>query len=89
MSLNKQLISFEGEFFDMLNERSNVLKRQGVSNCIGTALFLVGELPRDEFIYGREHEEILRKLEAIPDPKQRQLSVQNFRVIIAGMKGKK
>lgn len=53
--------------------------RGGASNCIGTALFLVGEQPTDDFIYGRgldgnfplgmDHTDYIESMEEIPEPK--------------------
>ncbi len=49
--INKKIIEFQ----DMVYQRLHSLT-EGVSNCIGTALYLVGELDHDRYIWkGRNH----------------------------------
>ena len=57
------------------NNRRAVMGRDGVSNCIGTALFLVGEQLTDDFVYGTifylnmDHTDYIESMEEVSEPK--------------------
>lgn len=70
--LEKPNISFntKNEFMDWMNKRMDTLERYGVSNCIGTALYVAGELNEDKYMYGKESEEILYNLKEKSSPHQ-------------------
>ena len=64
-------ISFKtkDEFIIWMNKRMETLDVYGVSNCIGTALYVVGELKEDKYVWN-EKEIILNKLTKINYPKK-------------------
>ena len=50
------------EFKDWIDNRITNLVNSGISNCTGTALYIVGELDEDRYIHKNEHTNILSKL---------------------------
>ena len=53
------------DFYKFVNINKHNIRKFGNNvgkNCIGTALYLVGELPEEKFVYGEQTDSILKNL---------------------------
>ncbi len=57
-------------FHEFIMKKIEDLEKKGVSNCIGTALYLVGEIPNDVCLDEGEYERILDEMTNIDFPLQ-------------------